>query len=83
MILGHKIPHLPHFGYKKNFSQKRALSLFCIYWTLTSSREPEKIRNQSWEKGVTNSWTEWRMERAESLGPSGRAAGWIKYWVYE
>ena len=54
LILGPQMANLLHFGQNMSFSEKRASSLFIVYWILTSLKKQKKVMNQSWEKGITD-----------------------------
>ena len=46
LILGPKMPHLPHFRYNKNFLKLWAMPISSVYKTLTSCKKSEKSNEQ-------------------------------------
>ena len=67
LILGPQMAHLLHFGQNMSFSEKRASSLFSVYWILTSFKKIEKsnepiLRKRHYRR--TNGWTDKQSDRS-------------------
>ena len=59
LILGPKMPHLPHFRHNIIFSQKMGFVTFiCLLIPNLKLKNQEKVVVQSWENGVTDAQTE-------------------------